>query len=357
MNSIFTTRVNLESICLKDDPWWKMVVKLKEVHVNEDNLFSGDVDPDENLFYILDGMQIDVKSDTDYINDIPQNPKRVLEHPSGIFLLDIPVEKANKIQSDYGVFCQSIGNLDYNPLVQPHKPTELVYEEEGYSWQSIIGKFGQLPSNSVLVIDSHMFDNDIYDFRQKIFNSKSSFGIDNLFDILNSLLPHNNHDTYDIGVILANSDDKRKGWNPTCKDIALEINKLRKKLKRSYPINVEVLFFKVGENDSKIRRLIHDRRIISNYSIITAGHMLAAINLNHAGKSRAHQTIDVYPLFENIDRAPDYDSKVKRINSDLKSFKNIIHGQSNNNPQKVTIWRNGNRLSDCTQIKHRFFNS
>ena len=84
MISIFTTKDNLESICLDNDkqPWLDMIIKLKEVFVDDDNIFSEDADPDDDPFYTLDGMQITINTtQKDFINNIPHNLVSVLNHP------------------------------------------------------------------------------------------------------------------------------------------------------------------------------------------------------------------------------------------------------------------------------------
>ena len=348
MISIYTTKDNLKSICTDNskEPWFNMIIKLKEVFVNDDDIFLEGVDPDDDPFYILDGMQVDINSSRkDYINNIPQNPVIVLQYPSGIFLLDIPVDKANQIQKDYGVLCQSTKQLDHTPLTQVHFPTELLDGEKDKSWSSMIAQYKELPSNSALIIDAHLFAEDKFDEGKRN-------GIDNLFNILNYILPSSFKDTYHIGVLITDTDKakaaKRSRSNLTNDRIATAINRLKKELNRSYPINIEVVFFDHNDNDG--HKLIHDRRIISNYFIVTASYKLAALR---EGISRCRQTIAAFPLFEGIEKFPDYDKKEKLIRNDIKLFSDFIDRQPNSHT--ALLYQNGQKKEDFSLLKHRFF--
>ena len=354
MIDIFTTKENLESICLDEGkrPWLDMIIKLKEVFVNDDDIFSEDVDPEDDPFYTLDGMQIDINtSRKDYINNILQNPVLVLRHPSGIFLLDIPVDKANQIQKDYGVLCQSTKQLDHTPLTQTHFPTELLEGENGKSWNNMIAHFKDLPSNSALIIDAHLFNEDRFDERANCYDERKRDGIDNILGILDSILPASFQDVYHIGVLITDTDKakaaRRSRSNLTNDRIATAINKLKKELKRNYPINIEVVFFDQNDDGHK---LIHNRRILSNYFIVTADYKLAAIR---KGRSLCGQTIAAYPLFEAIDKYPDSDKKEKRIRNEIKQFSDFFRRQSNSHT--ALLYQNGQKNDDFTQLKHRFF--
>lgn len=354
MTSIFTTKDNLEAICLDENkqPWLDMIIKLKHVFVNEDEIFSDDVDPEDDPFYTLDGMQVDIdSSQKEYINDIPKNPNLVLKQPSGIFLLNIPIEKANQIQKDYGVICQSTDKLDYTPLSQPYFPTELIDGETERSWNSIVARYKDLPSNSVLIIDAHLFAEDKFDEAKECYDERKRDGLNNLFEIVDCLLPKSFEDSYHIGVLISDTDIaktlRRTRSNLTNNRIASAINKLKKNLNRDYPINVEVIFIDSRDDGHK---LIHNRRIISNYFIITAEYKLAALR---NGRSLCGQTIAAYPLFENIDTCPNTDKKEKRIRNDIKLIKEFFRRQPHS--KTAQLYQNGKKNEDFSQINHRFF--
>lgn len=353
MTSIYTTKENLTSICLDDDkqPWLDIIIKLKEVYVNDDDIFSEVIDTDNDLFFTLDGMQIDINtSKKDFINAIPNNPVIVLQQPSGIFLLDISNEAANQIQKDYGVICQSISNLDHNPLTQAHIPTELLDGEVDKTWDLMIARYKDLPSNSALVIDAHLFDEDRFDENNKCYDERKRDGIENAYAILNSILPHTFRDTYHIGVFVTDTDKaktaRRSRTNLTNDRIATAINKLKKELKRDYPIDIYVVFFDLNDDGHK---LIHNRRILSNYFIITAEYKLAAFK---KGRSSCSQSIGTFSLFEGIDKYPDTDKKEKRVRNEIRLFLDFFNRQPNSHT--ALLYYNGKKIDDFSQFNHRF---
>ncbi len=354
MISIFTTKDNLESICLDSDkqPWLEMIFKLKEVFVDDDNIFAEEADTDSDPFYILDEMQVDINSSKkDFINNIPNNPAIVLNQPSGIFLLNIPATKAFQIQKEYGVICQSTDSINHTPLTQPHVSTELLDEETGKSWKTIFGRFMNLPSNSALIIDAHLFDEDRFDYASNCYDTKHQDGLKNITDIIECLLPNTFNGTYHIGVLITDTDiakaSNRSRTNLTNEQIALALNDLKKVIKRNYSINIEVVFFDPNDDGHK---LIHNRRIISNYFIVSALYKLAAFR---NGKSKCDQSIETFPLFENIDTLPNPDKKEKRIRHDIKQLTAFMLRQPNSHT--ALLYQNGQKTEDFLQIQHRFF--
>lgn len=354
MISIFTTKENLESICLdeKKQPWLNILFKLKQVFVDDADIFMDDVDPENDPFYILDEMQVNIDpSKKDFINDIPENPALVLSQPSSIYLLNISPAKAFQIQKDYGVICQSTNNLNHTPLSQPHISTELLEDEIDKSWKKIIARFMNLPSNSLIIIDAHLFDEDRFDNAKNCYDTGHQDGLNNISEIINCMLPQTFKGVYHIGVLITDMDKAEAGGrsrsNLTNEQIALAINRLKKGFNRDYAINIEVVFIDPADDGHK---LIHNRRVISNYFMLTADYKLAAFR---NGKSKCDQTIAIHPLFENIDILPNTDKKEKRIRHDLEQIKAFMLRQPNSHT--ALLYQNGQILNDFLQIQHRLF--
>lgn len=350
MTSIYTTKENLQDICLdkQKQAWLNMIIKLKEVYINDKDIFLNNVDPDDDPFYILDQMQVSIITEKmEYINSIPNDPTIVLQNPNGIFLLDISVSEANKIQMEYGVLCQSIALMDDTPLTQNNKPTELEQgkpNQANLSWNTIISPFNKLPSNSVLIIDAHLFATDKFDNIKQCYDSNYSNGINNVCDILNCILPNTFKGEYHIGILL--TEKASSCPNLTNERIANAINKqLKRRLNRVYNANIkiEVIFIKEG---AVSHPLIHNRRIISNYFIVTADYKLAALK---NGKSVCDQSIVIWSLFENIDKDTESDKKEKRIRIDLKKLQENLNGT---NPQAI-FYKNGRIQQDFKTLEHR----
>ena len=355
MTSIYTTKDILEAICLEEQKkaWLDIIIKLKEVYVNETDIFKEDVDPGDDPFYILDQMEVDIRSDEkDFINSINTNPISVLQHPNGIYLLDIPINKADAIQKDYGVICQSSSKMDCSILIQPHLPSELDEGDTHYSWNKFVGRYVAIPSNSILVIDAHLFDNDRFDERLGCYDNKHRDGINNLFELLDSILPKHFDETYHIGVLITDIDiakaNRKSRSNLTNNRIASAINKLKKSLNRNYNINTEVVFFDSRDIDG--HKLIHNRRVISNYFIITADYKLATLR---DGRCLCSQTVAAFPLFENIVNDPDSDKKEKKIRNELRKFQYYLRRQADAIEPTATLYQNGKAEVDLSTMLHR----
>lgn len=354
MVSVFTTKANLEDIFQNEDKkaWQAIILKLNEVFINEDPFsVCDDVDPEDDIFLILDGMGVNIRDDEkDFINNIPNDRSSVLKYPCGIFLLEIEDEEAQSIQSDFGVICQPISRLDYMPLAQPSFANELEENETGRTWDGMISRFKQLPSNSALIIDAHLFQQDRYDEHTDSYDEKNNKGINNLFDILNAILPQHFVGTYHVGVLLtdydvANKNNRQK--NLTNERITDAITNLKSKLQRKFDITIEVLF--IDKNDNGTHSLIHNRRIISNYFIVTADYGLVALN---RGRSLRSQSIIAYPLFENIQNDSKSDKKEKRVRNDLFKLSQMLKQQCGAKYPTLTCFQNGEKIADLSTIVH-----
>ena len=361
MVSLFTTKANLEDIFLREDKkaWQEIIYKLNEVFINEDPFSEENVDPDDDIFRTLYGMGVNIRDDEKvFINNIPKNPESVLQYPCGIFLLNITENQASDIQNNYGVICQSVTNLNDAPLTQNHISNELEENQGDISWNSMLNKFKQIPSNSMLVIDAHLFGNDRFDENQNKYDPNRNSGLKNLFDIIDALLPQNFKSEYHIGVLLTDTDKAiaagRTRTNLSNARISKAIHRLKEGLNRPYKdkLIIEVFFFDARDNDG--HKLIHNRRILSNYFIVTADYKLAALR---NGRSLADQSITVFPLFENISKDSGTDKKEKRMSSEIRKLKDYFERQTRSVSPTALILQNNRRIDDFKDIKHRLLRS
>jgi hypothetical protein len=349
MVTIFTTSNNLADICYDREKqvWQDMILKLGEVFV------SGNVDipldMEDPLFILDEAIKIDY-SKGDYIDSITSDHEKVLEKPCGIFLLDIPTSDANDIQLKYGVVCQSISSMNHDVLTHKGFSAETEENEVGKNWNDIFRKFRDTPSNSAIIIDAHLFENDAYDMTAGCYDTKKNAGIKNLEQILNCLLPKSFDSVYHIAVLLTNIDEakqmSRSRTSLTNARVASAINKLKKSLGRQYEICIEVHFFSQGGG---FHQLIHNRRILSNYYVVDAPYKLAAFNTD--GTARASQTITIKPLFELIHIDPESDMKEKRLRSDLKELGEYVKSQRKSPTSE--LYQNGKKYDTFQIVKHR----
>lgn len=355
MVSLFTTKASLEDFYLNKSVWFQMICKLNRVFIDDDPFCDVDdesVDPDEDVFLTLDGMGIDINDEKDFINNIPDNPSSVLNYPCGIFLLDINDSLAKQIQKDYGVICQSLQNLDETQLTCNHRTAELEAGETGRSWSSVIDSFHSFPSNSLLVIDAHLFDNDRFDENANAYDSNRNVGIENLYEIINAILPPMFGAEYHVGVLLTDTDkakaSHRSRTNLSNARIAKAIQRLKRRLNRPYNIIFDVIFFDASDNDG--HKLIHNRRIISNYFYVTALYKLAAFK---NGASVEGDSITASPLFENLSNDDESDKKEKRMRSDLVKFKEFFSRQAKSMNPTACFLQDNRAMDAFVDMKHR----
>lgn len=327
-----------------------MIVKLGEVFIDDE--IDIPLDSEDPLFILDSAIKID-KSKKDFIKSIPNTPQSVLSEPCGIFLLDISAGKAADIQTQYGVICESATTANHKFLTQKGSSAELVEGLKDKTWADIFKKFKFSPTNSALIIDAHLFENDQYDERQGCYDKHRSYGINNLKEIIDQILPVTFADTYHIGVLLTNTDEAkanhRSRTSLTNARIASAINKLKKKIIRPYEISTEVIFFSQSDDGHK---LIHNRKILTNTYILDAQYKLAAFNDN--GVTRAPQTISISPLFELIHIDPDSDMKEKRLRYDLDDLYGYIESQCKAKAPSGQLYRNGILEDSFFKLRHRF---
>lgn len=350
MVAIFTTSGNLESICLDSDkqPWQDMIYKLGEVFINE--AVDIPMDMEDPLFLLDSSIKIDITK-KDYIDSIKSNPENVLKEPCGIFLLDIPENDAHNIELKYGVICQSIHSMNHDVLTHKGTSVEVINDLCGKTWTDVFKKFKDTPSNSAIIVDAHLFENDAFNEVDGCYDKNKSVGIDNLYQILDCILPQSFADAYHVAVMLTNIDEakqeRRSRTSLTNARIVSAINKLKGKLGRQYEICIEVHFF---SQKGGFHQLIHNRRILSSYYVIDAQYKLAAFKKDGTGISS--QTITASPLFELIHLDADSDMKEKRLRYDLDDLYEYVETQCKNPTSE--LYQNGRKCETFYRVKHRF---
>ena len=174
------------------------------------------------------GIMADYSKST-YIKNIPAHPDTVLQHPSALFILDLPSVEIQKIQKSYGVICMNAGQLNIRQLIDIND-THIVGEGEVFfkGWETVVKSVKSLPSNALLLTDRYLFS----------FNHpKAGDGIANVRDILNALLPQQFLGEYHVIVIF---DNESKHSSYQFNDLATRLNKVKQALGRTFPITLEV---------------------------------------------------------------------------------------------------------------------
>ena len=247
MLSIFIPQETLEDIVINNmasdtkpedqDVWFKIFTKQKAIYVSskeeDEKDFSQGYQEDNTLQILSNSHGVQVKDASQYIKDIPQNHQLVTQNRNGIFLLDISEEDAAQIQKDYGVICQSVKNMNASVLIDQglrYSPEE---NDENYSWYYMLGRISgeHIPSNHLIMIDRYLFAD----------SSKLESTLDNIFYILDAMLPHYELKCpYKVTIFYGEQKD---GNGVGISQAASKVYSIIPDLKRPYKINVEVIYF------------------------------------------------------------------------------------------------------------------
>lgn len=302
MFKVFANRNFLEGVLLDKTPknWYNIFMSgnVAEVCVPED-ITDEDIDS-MGAIDIIGNLQLlgtTVKTDAEYINDIPKNSSRVLENPNAVFLLNIEAKVAENIQNKYGVICQSIDCIDDDVLTKAYEYD--VYDgQEGVDWTIYFDKSNHsLPSNALIICDRYIFSADSKT-SPKIAQDVLEQGLSNIRGILNSVLPKRHNGEYNVLIVFDSSTFKQdeKIELEMFKSIVVNLKDFAdgNKKVRHYKIRFDIISI---DHNCINYKMLHNRRIISNYFLVRAEYKLRAFKDN---VSTVSQTIFYDALFSKI---------------------------------------------------------
>lgn len=292
MFSIVTTQDVLEKLYLDDSVWGNIVKQTKCFYVKLESDWWED--GDDTPLMLLSNSQADIKDGKDIFNDLEKHPEVIAKYPSSVFILDIDVNEAARLQQKFGVIVQSSQHLDDAILTDVSQKN--IYTEEGdtnIGWSDVFKGIRDIPVNSIIINDRNLFTNDqvTKDVNGNVMEKHLS-GVDNVASILNTILPR----TLDIPFHILIVCDKAGIENHlTVKNVIHYLNSLKKQLNRPYVIDMELL---AVSNQSSLYASTHNRRILTNYAFLTFDHKINAFD---GRRSRVSQMITVNKLFSHGD--------------------------------------------------------
>ena len=312
---------------------YKVMRLLKTLYVSADEPDNGWAEHLKQLH----GISVDY-SKSDYIKGVKEYPEMVLQNPSSLFILDIPIVDANNIRTSYGVLCINGENPNIAQLIDTNNEhTTDDNEPLGNGWSTVLKSVRNLPSNALLLTDRYLFSG---------YSQKAGNGIDNVRSILDTLLPEKFIGEYHVTIVFDNESKNVK--YTSFKEIATQLNKVKQGLHRDYPINMEVLGI---TPDCDLYNELHNRRIISNYYIIKVEHKLAAFNGN---RGTCMQTITPQTLFTIDSLNRNSTPPLKAIDHAIADIRNFSLSVSKTDDSSDYYYAlNGKLMEKCTGIKNR----
>lgn len=356
MLALYTTECIISSIFesfenSREGVWYNFIKKTKpslNILLNVDSDYEYN---DYNPIFILSNdydLEVaieEIHKDDSYISRVIEMRLDVIDNPNAVFVLDITPELAKQISTKYGVICHSIHDNPFeSPLFQEAFEVDAVKKKKSENWADILSKDNISPSNSLIIIDRYLFSNDT--------DASSQDGIDNLYDILNNILPKMLGVEYQILIVF---DDKTLAKGETFEIICNKINKLKKRLRgeREYPITIESISIPKGyaHYDST-----HNRRIISNYFILRVDHSLKAFKEGvglysqsifldwAASKGVIHSKKSNAPIKGMNDTIEELKMAIRQLMKSVGQEKYTINGKGRDQGVLLSIYGIRNRL-------------
>lgn len=357
MLTIYTNKEFLEGLLIDQTPhnWYNIFMSgnVAEVCMPEE---LDDEDIDEmgtvDIIGTLQLLGTTIKSDADYIQSISENNRRVLDNPNAIFLLDIEEKKADDIQKQYGVICQSIKSIDDDILTNAYE-YDLSDGQEGVDWSIYFSdKNHSLPSNALIICDRYIFSADA-----KGANDSLQLGLENIRSIINSVLPKKHNDEYNILIIFDSSTLAKSQLeeDKMFENIVDNLSDFANGYKRARHYKLRFDIISVDHNCINYKKL-HNRRIISNYFVVRAEYKLQAFRNNI---STATQSIYYDSLFSKIVQMKPNgpDSPIKSQMQTISFIKEIIeNGNCRKYASIVDKQERDENEDNCSSCSNRLMN-
>ena len=290
--------------------WFILLTKQDVIYLDKD--ICKDWNCDDPLFMFSQSYEISFREATkDYNKELAANPQSILKHPHDAFLLDVDESMADAIQNQFGVLCQSTKDLSHCPVSQKGCHFSLNKGETTHSWSELFAEKERIPANSIIIVDRYLFG-----FEGKL-RSGYLDGVNNIKQILKSALPDNVTCDFHVLVVFdaSSSKDNYFDLDVVAKDLEnFKVNVLNK----PYPVEIEL--FSVSSKNLQYGET-HNRRILSNYYIVTADHLLKVFKRDGSAITTQNLNLD-YSFSEGLrDRS---DMPQKRINYLVAKLKELF---------------------------------
>ena len=184
----------------------------------------------------------------DYFKALKEDQSIVIEKPRAMFFFDISKKEADVLSEKYGVIIQSETEMNDNILQLSFKRNfdkgdNLFGISDG--WSNMLNGQTLPPSNSLIITDNYLFQNDV---------EGKLIGFENVKMILNAILPKNLCTVFHLLIVTPMpqkiSPEKADQLNGMLKAYLRTI--------RDYEVQLEFVF----------NNTIHPRKLISNYFVL-----------------------------------------------------------------------------------------
>ncbi len=320
MFKVFISASSLEKMCLNEmtksrdeQSSWFLVLSNQRIIYLDKNVYE-DWDYDDPLFTFSESYGVDLQPATANFNETcSDTPVKLLNEPQTAFLLDVDQETAKSITEQYGVLCQSTNDLSKCPLDIIERKRTFSEGEKTNTWEMLFERVKNLPSNTLIIVDRYIFS---YDNKH---HSNCIDGLENIKKILKSVLPKTLSCEYHVLIMFDSSRECNIDNRFNIVEFAKKLDYFKNNvLKRPYPILIEL--YSVSRKCSHYDAT-HNRRIISNYFMGFADHMIKAVHSE--GEAICDQDIRLESVYSH-GLHDDSDPAVKALNKLVKGLR-LLH--------------------------------
>ena len=335
MIEVFTTAGVIDRLACATESCecdWLNILNLQgDIYYSGRN-YNWEEDPDDPWF-IASQRGHDFINREEFIEGIKEHPESVLDHPDAVFILDVDSDFALRIENDYGVICQPASTLDSHCRLTGQDRVKRVRKPEKTpgcatvirkTWKDILGnQLRACPSNAMVLVERNFFSH--YDKM-----TGELFGIENLRDLLDTVLPEKLKCEYQVLIIYQDGQHPTEAGKPLSemefiRDTESRANEVVKGI-RGYPISVKLLSVSDPKRyfDPVHRQLFndtHDRRLVTNYYLIEASWSLAPF---YTDRARTNEKITMEYLFSRLHEEGPEDLAVHEKNDILNMVKGFM---------------------------------
>ena len=304
MKKMFNCHESVLVELIHDTAWYRMVKDMNHIRIPGSNpiKLSGHIkDQPDNEWEILDRDGVNIHENEGYVKEALANPDKRLTHPCDVFFDDDPSVPAG-VQDKFGTLVLTSASM--SPKYLTRQWPKRITAGQNCSWKTILEKFHneKTPtSNAIVIIDRYLF----------AYNSETRTdyknGIRNVFGILNELLPASFSGEFQVLIVF---DDTAISRGASIELITKGLQKIKKQLRRDYVPTIELLTVN-RDIDIQAFSETHDRKIISNYYMISCDHGFSAVSptegheddIDYIGESKGvwSQTIRYEGIYAGID--------------------------------------------------------
>lgn len=353
MFKIFISASSLERLCLEEmskeqeqrSSWFLLLSKQNIIYLDK-NIYD-EWEYGDALFTFSESFQINFKpSNVNYNTLAKESPHSLLVEPQGAFLLDVDKDTAKSIQDNYGIICQSTDSLNECLLSSNECKFTLFKDTNVHSWKELFEKGAKVPSNALIIIDRYIFG------WEGNLMSNYGDGVENIKQIMKAVLPASLSCDYHVLILFDASSSKDRNFE--LGKVAQQLESFKTNvLKRPYNVILEL--YSVTNKCANYDET-HNRKIISNYFIGSAEHLLKAFKRD--GNAICNQDIRVECAYSH--GLVDYsDSAISSINHLLKQFHNMHekgideYDNATENASEYIVMCGTNTSSTVHDIKNR----